>query len=227
MDQLDPDDVAALRMFAGAHFTGGQVILPSGKTLSVEEMQALTSAYAPAAEKSDQPPADPPRRRRWFSRPAPSNQTDQPSKPAQPKKPTVKEQFGLVRRGYGAETHRCCCCGNVVPTFTCYDRYGQPVGQFCYSCSQPAHELCRPPTEQTSTTSRPASETDSSEVLLARTAATMLRRGGVPGMPRRLARTLADLLDYEADLHAAGQLDSIPAIAVARVLLGLADTPDN
>ncbi|MEU3452235.1 hypothetical protein ABZ671_01130 [Micromonospora sp. NPDC006766] len=46
--KLDPRDVAALRMLAGANFLGGQVTLPSGRVLDPEEVQALTSAYAPA-----------------------------------------------------------------------------------------------------------------------------------------------------------------------------------
>ncbi|MER7331736.1 MULTISPECIES: hypothetical protein [unclassified Micromonospora] len=52
-DQLDPRDVAVLRMLAGANFFGGQVTLPSGRVLDREEMQALTSAYAPAVGEVD------------------------------------------------------------------------------------------------------------------------------------------------------------------------------
>lgn len=48
MDKLDPRDVAVIRMLAGANFLGGQVTLPSGRVLGPKEMQALTSAYAPA-----------------------------------------------------------------------------------------------------------------------------------------------------------------------------------
>lgn len=45
---MTPDDDQILRMLAGAHFgPGAKVILPSGLELGADEMQALTSAYAP------------------------------------------------------------------------------------------------------------------------------------------------------------------------------------
>lgn len=51
-DQLDPQDVACLRMLAGAHFgPNAHLTLPSGRTISSAEAQALTSAYAPAARE--------------------------------------------------------------------------------------------------------------------------------------------------------------------------------
>ncbi|RKR92728.1 hypothetical protein BDK92_7206 [Micromonospora pisi] len=59
-DYLDPADVAALRMLAGANFLhGASVVLPSGRTLDPNEVQALASAYAPSArdgrEEADNP----------------------------------------------------------------------------------------------------------------------------------------------------------------------------
>jgi hypothetical protein len=43
------DDEAALRMLAGASFGPDcEVVLPSGRTLSADEAQALTSYYAPS-----------------------------------------------------------------------------------------------------------------------------------------------------------------------------------
>jgi hypothetical protein len=51
---LTPDDDAAIRMLAGAHFhPDANIILPSGTKLSPDEMQALTSFYAP---RNDDPP---------------------------------------------------------------------------------------------------------------------------------------------------------------------------
>jgi hypothetical protein len=52
-DQLTPADVACLRMLAGAHFHGGEIILPSGRPLTPDEAQAFTSAYAPAAGEAE------------------------------------------------------------------------------------------------------------------------------------------------------------------------------
>lgn len=60
---LTPDDAAALRMLAGAHFgPNANLTLPSGRTLTPDEAQALTSAYAPPASEpnSYMPGATPP-----------------------------------------------------------------------------------------------------------------------------------------------------------------------
>lgn len=46
-DRLAPADAAALQVLAGAHFLGGDVTLPSGRIFSADEVQALSSAYAP------------------------------------------------------------------------------------------------------------------------------------------------------------------------------------
>lgn len=56
MDQLTPEDVDFLRMIAGCSFNPLSIlVLPSGRQLSPDEGQALTSAYAPAL---GEPPAD-------------------------------------------------------------------------------------------------------------------------------------------------------------------------
>ena len=54
-EPLTPEDAAVLRMLAGAHFLGGSLTLPSGRTLTPDEAQALTSAYAPATGETDKP----------------------------------------------------------------------------------------------------------------------------------------------------------------------------
>lgn len=49
IDELTKDDVACLRMLAGASFAE-TLTLPSGRVLSAAEAQALTSAYAVSKE---------------------------------------------------------------------------------------------------------------------------------------------------------------------------------
>lgn len=66
-EPLTPEDAAVLRMLAGAHFLGGSVTLPSGRTIGPDEAQALTSAYAPAL--GEEPPEKP---------------AEHPSKPSKP-----------------------------------------------------------------------------------------------------------------------------------------------
>ena len=52
-EPLTPEDAACLRMLAGASFLGGNLTLPSGRVLTPDEAQALTSAYAPAVGEVD------------------------------------------------------------------------------------------------------------------------------------------------------------------------------
>lgn len=59
MDQLSAQDVACLRMLAGAHFgPKANLTLLSGRVISSGEAQALTSAYASdTTERADTDPA--------------------------------------------------------------------------------------------------------------------------------------------------------------------------
>lgn len=58
-DMLDPRDIPALRILAGANFgPNAQLTLPSGRTVGHAEAQALTSAYAPAFGQAEDLPED-------------------------------------------------------------------------------------------------------------------------------------------------------------------------
>jgi hypothetical protein len=52
---IDPNDEFALQLLAGASFgPNAKVTLPSGRELGADEAQALTSFYAPAAQRPDE-----------------------------------------------------------------------------------------------------------------------------------------------------------------------------
>ena len=58
IDELTPDDVACLRMLAGANFgPSAELTLPSGRVLTPDEAQAFTSAYAPSWSEFAHSPA--------------------------------------------------------------------------------------------------------------------------------------------------------------------------
>ena len=53
-EEINPNDELVLRMMAGATFgPNSSLVLPSGRHLSAEEAQALTSFYAADAKKEE------------------------------------------------------------------------------------------------------------------------------------------------------------------------------
>lgn len=127
MDNLDPQDVAAIRMLAGAHFRG-EVTLPSGRVLSPDEMQALTSAYAPAAGEANARPEP-------VQRPEPFR-----ARPSTRAPMSAMQRHGVAWWGRTATHGSCACCQTAGRVYPGYNG-GQPMGvHFCAACTGADHD---------------------------------------------------------------------------------------